>query len=84
MEAPKLLAGKFRLTRRLGAGGTGSVYLARIVRARPLRCGEDPGRDDRLVAAPDSHQRRPSGPEHAACRGVLRSRVNRRPDSSGH
>ena len=33
MEAPKLLAGKFRLTRRLGAGGTGSVYLARDVRA---------------------------------------------------
>ncbi len=31
-EAPKLLAGKFRLTRRLGAGGTGSVYLTRDVR----------------------------------------------------
>ena len=30
-EAPKLLAGKYRLTRRLGAGGTGSVYLARDV-----------------------------------------------------
>ncbi len=28
-EAPSLLAGKFRLTRRLDAGGTGSVYLAR-------------------------------------------------------
>lgn len=26
---PKLLAGKFRLTRRLGAGGMGAVYLAR-------------------------------------------------------
>ena len=31
-EAPRLLAGKFRLMRRLGAGGTGSVYLARDVR----------------------------------------------------
>ena len=30
-EAPRLLAGKLRLTRRLGAGGTGSVYLARDV-----------------------------------------------------
>ncbi len=30
-DAPGLLAGKFRLTRRLGAGGTGSVYLARDV-----------------------------------------------------
>ena len=28
-EVPKLLAGKFRLTRRLGAGGMGAVYLAR-------------------------------------------------------
>lgn len=31
-DGPRLLAGKFRLTRRLGAGGTGSVYLARDVR----------------------------------------------------
>ena len=31
-EAPKLLAGKFRLTRRLGAGGMGAVYLARDLR----------------------------------------------------
>ena len=31
-EVPKLLAGKFRLTRRLGAGGMGSVYLARDLR----------------------------------------------------
>ena len=30
-EVPWLLAGKFRLTRRVGAGGTGSVYLARDV-----------------------------------------------------
>ena len=30
-EVPSLLAGKFRLTRRLGAGGMGSVYLARDV-----------------------------------------------------
>ena len=30
-DAPRLLAGKFRLTRRLGAGATGSVYLARDV-----------------------------------------------------
>ena len=37
-----------------------------------------------VLLAPDPHQRRPSGPEHAACRGVLRSRVNRRADSSGH
>ena len=28
-EVPKLLAGKYRLTRRLGAGGMGAVYLAR-------------------------------------------------------
>ena len=31
-EVPKLLAGKFRLTRRLGAGGMGAVYLARDLR----------------------------------------------------
>ena len=30
-EAPRVLAGKFRLTRRLGAGGMGAVYLARDV-----------------------------------------------------
>ena len=30
-EVPRLLAGKFRLTRRLGTGGMGSVYLARDV-----------------------------------------------------
>ena len=30
-EAPRLLASKFRLMRRLGAGGTGSVYLARDI-----------------------------------------------------
>ena len=31
-EVPKLLAGKFRLTRRLGAGGMAAVYLARDLR----------------------------------------------------
>ena len=31
-EVPKLLAGKFRLARRLGSGGTGTVYLARDLR----------------------------------------------------
>ena len=31
-EVPKLLAGKFRLTRRQGAGGMGAVYLARDLR----------------------------------------------------
>ena len=31
-EVPKLLAGKFRLTRRLGVGGMGAVYLARDLR----------------------------------------------------
>ena len=31
-EVPKLLAGKFRLTRRLGAGGMGAAYLARDLR----------------------------------------------------
>ena len=31
-EVPKLLAGKFRLTRGLGAGGMGAVYLARDLR----------------------------------------------------
>ena len=33
---PKLLAGKFRLTRRLGAGGMGAVYLARDVAIKTL------------------------------------------------
>ena len=42
-----------------------------------------PGAGAAVLLAPDSHQRGPSGPEHAACRGVLRSRVNRRADSSG-
>ena len=31
-DVPKLLAGKFRLTRRLGDGGMGAVYLARDLR----------------------------------------------------
>ena len=31
-EVPRLLAGKFRLTQRLGAGGMGAVYLAHDVR----------------------------------------------------
>ena len=31
-EVPKLLAGKFRLTRRLGSGGMGAAYLARDLR----------------------------------------------------
>ena len=32
ISAPKLLAGKYRLTRRLGAGGMSAVYLARDLR----------------------------------------------------
>ena len=32
MDVPRLLAGKFRLTRRLGAGRMGAVYLARDLR----------------------------------------------------
>ena len=31
-EVPKLLAGKFRLTRRLGSGGMGAAWLARDLR----------------------------------------------------
>ena len=33
-EGPKLLADKFELTRRLGAGGTGTAYLARDLRLK--------------------------------------------------
>ena len=33
-EAPKLLAGKYELTRRLGKGGMGAVYLARDLRLK--------------------------------------------------
>ena len=40
------------------------------------------GRGAAVLLAPDPHQRRPSGPEHAACRSLLRSGVNRRADSS--
>ena len=32
IEAPRLLAGKYRLTRRLGTGGAGEVYVARDLR----------------------------------------------------
>ena len=39
---------------------------------------------DRADLETNQQRRRPSGPEHAACRGVLRSRMNRRADSSGY
>ena len=42
------------------------------------------GRGTTVLLEADQRRRRPSGPEHAACRGVLRSRMNRRADSSGY
>ena len=41
---PTRLAGKFRLTRRLGACGMGTVYLARDLAARARRGDQDPDR----------------------------------------
>ena len=42
------------------------------------------GRGATVLLEADQWRRRPSGPEHAACRGVLRSGMNRRADSSGY
>ena len=42
------------------------------------------GRGATVLLEADQQRRRPSGPEHAACRGVLRARMNRRADSSGY
>ena len=55
-----------------------------VPRARGLREGDGgpPRTGAAVLLAPDPHQRRPSGPEHAACRSLLRSGVNRRADSS--
>ena len=43
-EVPRMLAGKFRLTRRRGTGGMGSVYLARDVGLERDVARQDPGR----------------------------------------
>ena len=43
-EVPKLLAGKFRLTRRLGVGGMGTVYLARDLQLARDVAIKTPGR----------------------------------------
>ena len=58
-EVPKVLAGKFELQRRLGAGGMGAAYLARDLRARARRGGQDP--DGRVGLAPDGPQARSLG-----------------------
>ena len=72
--------------RRRQAGGLGSAWSAwcRVRGDFGKAIAAHQGRGAAVLLAPDPHQRRPSGPEHAACRGVLRSRVNRRADSSGH
>ncbi len=73
-------------------GGDKPVGLAGLAPrgAHGVACAGDAGkamaahRDRRRPYYIRPRPMRPSGPEHAACRGVLRSRAIRRADSSGH
>ena len=70
-----------------GSAPRGAHRVGSTTRARELGegAGGPPGAGgDRAALEADQRRRRPSGPEHAACRGVLRSRMNRRADSSGY
>ena len=75
----------FRMARRTGTGWSRRQTAATSRRAwlrveRMVSRARDfgkamaahQGRGAAVLLAPDPHQRRPSGPEHAACRGVLR------------